>query len=153
MKRQENRQAKLRLRLWVVAEKEEARGGGDVMCNNIHALSKFLRAPLVCMCVHALVLRASLLALINNSQVLLVPLPSSLHSLPQLPLLSSLFSPNLISPLPITHTPPKNIHTCMHAHTLKPFITHHTIVAPFSTPVLRSPQPAQASVCLTPSTY
>lgn len=37
VKRWEDKQAKLRLRLWVVAEKEEERAGGDVMCNNIHA--------------------------------------------------------------------------------------------------------------------
>lgn len=73
-------------------------GGGtaDVMCNNIHALCKCLCAPLLCVC--TLVLRASLLALINNSPVLLVRLPSSLHPLPHLPPLSSL-SPLTSSPL------------------------------------------------------
>lgn len=38
VKRWEDKQAKLRLRLWVVAEKDEERAGGDVMCNNIHAV-------------------------------------------------------------------------------------------------------------------
>lgn len=104
-------QTKLRLRLWVVAEREEEREGGDVMCNNIHALSKFLCAPLMCMCVHALVLRASLLALINYSPVLLVRLPFFSHPLPQAAFSVLPLSPNLISPLPVTHAPPKNIHT------------------------------------------
>lgn len=77
VKRQEDGQAKLRLRLWVVAKKEGEMGGGDVMCNSIHALCKCLCAPSVCMCFRALVSRASLLPLINNSPVLLVRLPSS----------------------------------------------------------------------------
>lgn len=135
VKRQEDRQAKLRLRLWVVAEEEGERGGGtdDVMCNNIHALCKCLCAPLVCMCVRALVLRASLLALINNSPVLLVRLPSSLHPLPQLPPLSSLFplTSSCLCPSPKHH--PKKTYIYIHKTLL---ITHHTLVTPSSTQIL-----------------
>lgn len=112
------------------------------MRNNIHALCKCLCVPLVCMCYHALVLRASLLALINNSPVLLVRLPSSLHPLPQL---SSHF-PLTSSPLCPT---PKH-HPKAYTQTLirtTPFITL-TLVAPFSTPVLGSPQPVQVNVHL-----
>lgn len=57
------------MRVWVVAEKKT--GGGDVMCNNIHAECVNACVYLfVCMCVHALVLRDSLLFLINNLPVL-----------------------------------------------------------------------------------
>lgn len=48
---------------------EERRWRGDVICNNIHAVYKLVCVPLVCMCVHALVLRASRLALINHLPV------------------------------------------------------------------------------------
>lgn len=88
------------------------------MCNNIHALCKRLCAPLVCMCVHALGLRASLLPLINNSPVLLVRLPSFLHPLPQLTPLSSLLSltSSPLSPSP-KHHPKACTHARAHTHT------------------------------------
>ena len=90
---------------------------------------------LECVCMRALVLRASLLALINNSPVLLVSLSSSLPPLPQMPPLSSLFAltPSLLCPSPNT----------FQKHTPHP--PHLTIILiPY--PVLQSPKLVQASV-------
>lgn len=100
-------------------KRREERGAGtaDVMCNNIHALCKCLCVLKctsvcvymhVCVCVrahtHALALRASLLALINNSAVLSVRLPPLLHSSPP-PTGSSVHpSPHPLCPSPKHHT-------------------------------------------------
>lgn len=99
VKGHEDRPSKDGLRLWVVAEEQDKKRKGmvHVICNNIHALCKCMRALMDTVYVCALALMASLLALLNNLPVLSVCLPSSIHPLLQLPHLSSLF--------PLLHTP------------------------------------------------